>query len=175
MQGTTSYILSKKYTEETVVGLGAIKGANCEVEQVEDLGYGTKVTLGWTGTDGTHQTIDFTIDNGVGIADIKIKDEHLIVTLTDGTEIDAGEIGGSGVASGIWIGDSEPPKDKGYVLWISPTEDKPTPPAIVEVAVKEFMTQNPEVVEVAVEEYMKENPPKPTAISNDDIDQLFNF
>lgn len=116
-----------------------------------------------------------TVADGVGIDNAEIKKGHLILHLTDGKEIDAGEISGTGVASGIWIGDNEPPKDKGYVLWISPKEDDPTSPDAIEIAVEKYIEDKPKAIEDAVDEYLKENPPEPSAIDNDAIHALFNF
>lgn len=127
MNGTVSYILSRKYTELTAVGLGAVKGKPAVLEKVESVEGGQALTFKWTGDDGTVQRRTITISDGVGIKDIKIENEHLIFYLSDGNIIDAGEISGSGVASGIWIGETEPPKDKGYVLWIDPRYDKSEP------------------------------------------------
>lgn len=51
-----SYVLSKKYTNDTAVALGAVKGAPCTIKSIEPIEGGNKVTFEWTGTDGTTQT-----------------------------------------------------------------------------------------------------------------------
>ena len=52
--------IAKTYTKETVIGMGALKGAPCTVQGVVDNGDGTQtLTLRWTGTTGT--THDSTI------------------------------------------------------------------------------------------------------------------
>lgn len=99
---------AKAFTRKTVIGLGAIKGAPCTVQNVKtDASGNSVVTLQWTGTDGTKQTRDVTIqrgkdgkdgengNDGISVKDAVIRDYHLIITLSDDTEIDAGEIGTS--------------------------------------------------------------------------------
>ena len=52
--------IAKTYTKETVIGMGALKGAPCTVQGVVDNGDGTQtLTLRWTDTTGT--THDSTI------------------------------------------------------------------------------------------------------------------
>lgn len=65
-----SYILSKKYTDNTVDGLGAIKGAPCTVKSIEDITGGKRITLEWEGTSGTKQTQSFDIMDGEDGANI---------------------------------------------------------------------------------------------------------
>lgn len=120
-----TYALSKKYTEDTVIGLGALKGSPCVVKKVEELDEGVTITLGWTALDGQERETSFTVANGVGVESIEINSEsHLIFTMTDGSTIDAGVIeGGTGGSStSIWIG-TEAPESEKYVLWINPEED----------------------------------------------------
>ena len=47
--------MSKKYTEDTAIGLGAVKGAPATIEKIEEVEGGNKVTFLWTGTNGTQQ------------------------------------------------------------------------------------------------------------------------
>ena len=47
--------VAKKYTDETVVGGGAIKGKNCIVESIEKIEGYTRVHFKWTLDDGTVQ------------------------------------------------------------------------------------------------------------------------
>lgn len=44
-----TYSLSKKHTEETVVGLGALKGAPCTIQSIVEDDSGKLVTFKWTG------------------------------------------------------------------------------------------------------------------------------
>jgi hypothetical protein len=57
----TTYALSKKYTDKTVVGLGALKGAPCTVSNISETDTEITLTLSWTGTDGTNETSILTI------------------------------------------------------------------------------------------------------------------
>ena len=85
--------LAKKYTKDTVIGLGAIRGAPCTISRVEEVTDGTEITFQWTGIDGTVQTRTIKVQDGVSIEDIAIgTGNHLIITLTDGSVIDAGEL-----------------------------------------------------------------------------------
>lgn len=63
---------SQKYTEETVIGLGALKGAPCTIKQIEEVKdingnvIANKITFEWTATDGTVKTDSITVKNGAG-------------------------------------------------------------------------------------------------------------
>lgn len=57
--------LAKKYTEETVKGGGALKGANCTIKTIEAVPEGNKVTFEWTLTDGSKKTDSIIIKDGV--------------------------------------------------------------------------------------------------------------
>lgn len=83
----SSYILSKRYTDEnivetrqyvedTAVGAGAIKGAPCEIQSIEAVEGGNNVTFLWHTNDGTTRTQSIFIKNG-----------------TDGTDGDPGKQG----------------------------------------------------------------------------------
>ena len=47
---------SKKYTNETVQGAGAIKGKNCTIDSITPITGGNRVTFKWTLDNGTVQT-----------------------------------------------------------------------------------------------------------------------
>jgi len=127
-----TYALSKKYTENTAIALGAVKGAPCQLEKAEKVDGGTELTFKWVGDDKeTVQRRTVFVADGVGVEDIKIEDEHLFFYLTDGRKIDAGELI-SGIKTGIWIGSTMPPSDD-YVLWIDPND----PGDSLEAATKE--------------------------------------
>lgn len=106
-----AYVLSKSYTDETVVGGGAIKGKNCTVDSITPITGGQRVTFKWTLDDGTVKTGTMDVmngqqgepgepgasgDPGLGIKDVSIVDNHLIITYDDDTTEDAGEISGGG-------------------------------------------------------------------------------
>ena len=96
MDGVVAYILSKKYTKDTVIGMGAIKGAPCEVQSVNKVGKTTTVTLKWEDTTGTSHTQSFDIEDGldgVSITGATINSTgNLILTLSDSTTIDCGKV-----------------------------------------------------------------------------------
>ena len=59
-----TYALSKKYTQKSLDGLGALKGANCVIESVDAVPEGNRVTFSWTGTSGTKETTTILVKNG---------------------------------------------------------------------------------------------------------------
>lgn len=135
-----SYILSKKYTEDSIIGLGAIKGANCQIQSIVDNADGThNITFLWkdlnedahtsvlvvangetptitTGSiTGGHQ-VTFTTTNpaqsktfnvmdgedGISVVDAEVDaSNHLILTLSEGSPIDCGEIQTATLLSGL--------------------------------------------------------------------------
>lgn len=101
MNGTTAYILARSYTAQSLVGLGYLKGAPCTVAGTSfDADGNSVVKLQWKNDAGTIKTTDVTIkkgEDGTSMQSIEIdEDNHLIVTLTDGTKLDAGSIGSGG-------------------------------------------------------------------------------
>ena len=73
---------SKKYTEETLIGLGALKGSPCTIKQIEEVKdtdgnvIANKITFEWTGTDGTVKTDSIVVKNGTGEEGIVIELEQ---------------------------------------------------------------------------------------------------
>ena len=89
MNGTTAYVLSKKYVEDTSISLGAVKGAPCTIKSITEVDGGQKVTFEWTGTSGTKQTSEMTVKNGVSITGISDKGNGVFTLLfSDGSESD---------------------------------------------------------------------------------------
>lgn len=60
-----SYILSKQYTDETVIGGGAIKGKNCTIETITHSELQEVVTFKWILDDGTVRRQTMTVKNGI--------------------------------------------------------------------------------------------------------------
>lgn len=91
-----TYAKSKTYTDETVVGGGAIKGKNCTIESITPITGGNEVTFKWTLDDGTVQTDTMDVmdgEDGKGIKRVYINEEdHLIIVYDDDTTSDAGEV-----------------------------------------------------------------------------------
>ena len=93
MNAVTAYALNRQYTDESVEGLGTIKGADCRVESVVPITGGNRITLSWMGTSGTVQTKSFDVLDGYSIVGVSINEyDHLICTLSDGSTVDAGKL-----------------------------------------------------------------------------------
>ncbi len=90
-----AWILSRSYTDEALDGVGALKGAPCEIDSItpsSDGRYNT-VTFKWEGTSGAVYTSDLIVYNGREIKALDIDlFGHLIVTYNDDTIEDAGEL-----------------------------------------------------------------------------------
>lgn len=86
--------LSKKYTEDTAIGLGAVRGAPCSITNIVRITGGSRITFSWKGTDGTVQTRDMDVYDGVSVVSVTVDptNNHLIVTLSDGNSVDCGEL-----------------------------------------------------------------------------------
>jgi hypothetical protein len=56
--------VAKTYTDETVIGGGAIKGKNCTISSITEITGGHRVTFQWTLDDGTVQTGTMDIMDG---------------------------------------------------------------------------------------------------------------
>ena len=71
MDGSVALMMAKKYTEESLTGLGALKGAPCKIKSIEEIKdidgnvLANKITFEWTATDGTTQTDTITVKNGL--------------------------------------------------------------------------------------------------------------
>lgn len=97
MDGITAWILSQAYTKATAEQFGAVKGAPCTVAGTrKDASGNTVFTLSWKNDAGVVKTTDITVTrgaDGVGIKSIAIDDDaHLIITYTDDSTEDAGQI-----------------------------------------------------------------------------------
>ena len=80
---------SKTYTRESLLGLGALKGAPCTIKSITEVDGGQKVTFEWTGTSGTKQTSEMTVKNGVSVTGISDKGNGVFTLLfSDGSESD---------------------------------------------------------------------------------------
>ncbi len=116
-----AYLFSKKYTDDSVAGGGAIKGKNCVIDSKTQIEGGTRLTFKWTLDNGTVQTTSVDVMNGqngqdgqdgqdgaqgqqgiqgepgLGIKSVAVNAEnHLIITYDDDTTDDAGQIVASG-------------------------------------------------------------------------------
>ena len=96
MDGIVALLLSKKFTKDTVIGMGAIKGAACQVQSINKVDKTTTITLKWEDNVGVVHTQAFDIEDGldgVSVQNATIKPNgHLELTLSDGNIIDCGKV-----------------------------------------------------------------------------------
>lgn len=76
-----SYALSKRYCDETVIGLGAIKGANCTIQSAVHEDGKTTIVFAWKALDDTTRTTQ-----------IEVLDGTPIYTWTSGESYEVGDI-----------------------------------------------------------------------------------
>lgn len=108
MDGIISYALSKKYTQESLLGGGAVVGKNVIVSSITETDDGNVVTFSYTLDNGTVKTSTMTVKNGEqgnGIVKVeKIKSVDLVdtyrMTFTDGSIFDYDVVNGGGSYSG---------------------------------------------------------------------------
>lgn len=85
--------VAEKYTRDTTIGLGAIKGSPCTISGFNPVAQGTNITFRWEGTDGTIQTRTILVKDGISVKSAYItSNKHLILVLADDSEIDCGEL-----------------------------------------------------------------------------------
>ena len=124
MNATQAYALSKSYTDKSLDGMGALKGAPCQIQDITNISGGKLVTFLWVDNNGTPQTSTMTVmdgEEGKGIASAVITDSHLIITYTDGTSVDAGTIDfGTGfsatatLSANAWVNNQQTVTFTGY-------------------------------------------------------------
>lgn len=111
-----AYALSKSFTNNSIKGItGALAGKNCTIKSTTKADGVTTVTFAWTADDGTEKTTSIQVNDGakgeigdkgdkgnngndgVSVVNVEVNaNSHLIVTLSDGSTIDAGVIQGGG-------------------------------------------------------------------------------
>lgn len=83
----------KKYVNDSLIGVGALKGAPCEVDSITKTDGTTTITLKWTDTTGTDHFDSFDVEDGVGVSGALIDENgDLYIVLTDGTRINCGKV-----------------------------------------------------------------------------------
>ena len=85
-----AYALANGYTDETVIGGGAIKGKNCTISKIEDIDGGHRITFGWTLDNGTTKSQTLDVKDG--------KDGHTPVKGVDYFDGVKGDTGDQGIA-----------------------------------------------------------------------------
>lgn len=98
MLAEEAYLLSLLFTNNSIKGItGALAGKNCTIQSATKTDDITTIIFAWTADDGTEKTTSIQVDDGVGITNVEIDtNNHLIVTLSDNSTIDAGLIESSG-------------------------------------------------------------------------------
>jgi len=98
--GEEALAASMQYTDESMQGAGAVAGKPCQIQSITDITGGHRVTFLWVDNAGTSHTSTMDVKDGVdgtdgvsitGVA-IDTSNNHLMVTLSTGTELDAGEV-----------------------------------------------------------------------------------
>ena len=78
-----AYIISKKYTDETAIQFGGLKGANCKIKSVVKQNGQNIVTFEWKNDDGDIRESQMTVDDGTPIyiyqAGMKYKYSDLVI------------------------------------------------------------------------------------------------
>lgn len=96
MDGIVALLLSKKFTKDTVIGMGAIKGAPCQVQSINKVNKTTTITLKWEDNVGGSHTQAFDIEDGadgVSVTNANINTNgNLVITLSNGNDIDCGKV-----------------------------------------------------------------------------------
>ena len=94
--------LAKKYTDDSIAGAGGLEGKPCQIQSIEAITGGNRVTFLWEDNDGVEHTDTMDVMNGtdgtngqdgLGIKSVVVTAQnHVIVTYDDNTTEDAGEI-----------------------------------------------------------------------------------
>lgn len=91
----STYVLCQSYVKKSLIGLGALKGASATIKSITETDEGNIVTFEWTANDGvTKRTSTMLVkdgEQGTSVTTAIVSPQnHLILTLSDGSTIDAG-------------------------------------------------------------------------------------
>lgn len=89
--------VANTYTDETVLGGGAIKGKNCTILDVVPVATGNKITFQWTLDDGTVKTTDVVVTDGTVEFDNLTPEQKASLKGEKGDKGDPGEDGEKGL------------------------------------------------------------------------------
>lgn len=102
LTATEALVLARKYTDDTAVDFGAVKGAPCEIQSIAQTESGVIVTFRWENSEGEERTDEAFLkdgpggekgEDGRGIKHSYVNSEgHFIIVYDDDTEEDCGEI-----------------------------------------------------------------------------------
>ena len=91
-----TYALAKKYTDNTVIGLGGLKGAPCKVKSIVKNNGRSVITLEWESDTGITETSEVYVNDGISIwisgrdyavNDIVINDNILYICKTANSDV----------------------------------------------------------------------------------------
>lgn len=87
-------VLARKYTKDSILGLGALEGAPCTIKSITKANGINTVTFEWTGEDRvTKNTSEMLVADGSTITKVEVNENNeLIVTLSDNSTQNAGVI-----------------------------------------------------------------------------------
>ena len=115
-----SYIKAKRYTDETVIGGGALSGKNCVVESIINHNGYHIVTFKWTLDDGTVERESMRVEDGI-TPEITIKENtntrYVLHIKSGDTEFDTPNLrGGGGSGTSDYDALDNRPKINGVTL-----------------------------------------------------------
>lgn len=86
--------LAKKFTKQSLIGMGALKGAPCKIKNIVKGEASNIVTFEWKGSDDSTQTSIMEVEHGVSIKEVEVKEDtnELIVILSDNSVLSGGTI-----------------------------------------------------------------------------------
>ena len=111
---TVTYALCKKYTDESLDGVGALKGAPCKVRSVEKIDGRSIVTLEWKSDSGVVKTSEVYVNDGVSVwianrdyavNDVVVKDNILYICETANSDATFDPLKWAAISSGSVGGD----------------------------------------------------------------------
>lgn len=59
-----SYVLAKKYVDDSLAGAGALKGVPCKIQDISPIAGGNRITFLWEDNDGNEHTSTLDVMNG---------------------------------------------------------------------------------------------------------------
>lgn len=84
---------SNKYTDDSLMGLGAVKGSPCAIREVIRENNGTRVIFEWETNAGIYRKSEIFVKDGNHIVSASVNDKNeLILTMSDNKIINAGTI-----------------------------------------------------------------------------------
>ena len=90
MNGQTAYALAKSYTDESLIGIGALKGANCQIQSITDIEGGKRVTYLWVDDSDVEHTSTMDVMNGTNATDEQVSqavEDYMESHFIDGNEV----------------------------------------------------------------------------------------